>query len=234
MGSCTSCHNGNIATGKPGDHLATTLECDFCHIKNAWLPATFDHSDVINNCSSCHDGNTATGKDAQHILSTQTCEACHSPLTWSPVITTDHNNVLGSCTSCHDGNIATGPDNGHFITSLECDSCHSIQNWNFSNYVHSGSYPGEHRTQLDCIDCHTNNSEIIPWKFPYGPDCAGCHANDYEADEHKKTESPVTIFYTVSELRDCSGACHEYTDNSFTTIEKNLNSEHRVSDSEFD
>lgn len=164
-------------------------------------------------------------------MSTQTCEACHSPLTWSPVITTDHGNVLGSCTSCHNGNIATGTDNGHFITSLECDSCHNTQNWNSSNYVHSGSYPGEHRTQLECLDCHTNNNEIIPWKFPYGPDCAGCHANDYEADEHDKTGN---VFYNVSELRDCAGACHEYTDSSLSTIKKIRNSEHRVSDSEFD
>ena len=51
-------------------------------------------------------------------------------------------------------------------------------------------------------------------------------------DPHKKFENPDTK-YNVSELRDCSGACHIYTDSSLTTIEKTRNSEHRVSDSEF-
>ena len=49
----------------------------------------------------------------------------------------------------------------------------------------------------------------------YKPDCAGCHAGDYEQNEHKKVDSP-RIYYTVSELRNCAGACHEYTDSSMT------------------
>jgi hypothetical protein len=39
----------------------------------------------------------------------------------------------------------------------------------------------------------------------------------------------------VSELRDCNGACHMYTDSTLTEIKKNRpGPEHRVSDSDFD
>jgi hypothetical protein len=63
----------------------------------------------------------------------------------------------------------------------------------------------------------------------FKPDCGACHANDYKSGPHKKTENPDTK-YVVSELRDCSGACHIYTDSSMTTIKKNRpGPEHRVS-----
>ena len=167
-------------------------------------------------------------------MSSNTCDACHSTLTWAPAVKVDHNEVQGSCTSCHDGNIATGKNPGHFITTVECDSCHSPQSWLPSFYTHTGAYPGDHRQNLDCTDCHTSNNEVIPWQFPYQPDCAGCHANRYKQKEHKKTKSPTTIYYTVDELRDCAGSCHEYTDDTFTTIKKTRNGEHRVNDSSFD
>ncbi|NQZ11164.1 MAG: hypothetical protein HRT35_28765, partial [Algicola sp.] len=110
---------------------------------------------------------------------------------------------------------------------------HTTRSFNFNGYSHTGSYPGDHRENLECKDCHTTNSEVIPWRFPYAPSCAGCHANEYEADEHKKTKNP-RIYYTVSELSDCSGACHEYTDSTFTTIKKTRYGEHKVSDGDFD
>jgi hypothetical protein len=73
------------------------------------------------------------------------------------------------------------------------------------------------------------NSELGAWTSPaYKPDCAGCHAGDYKPDKHDKINSPQ-IQYTVSELRDCAGACHEYTDSTMTTIEKTRNNEHSVS-----
>jgi hypothetical protein len=100
-------------------------------------------------------------------------------------------------------------------TTQQCDACHSSTAW------------------LPATFDHTTNSEVIPWRFPYAPTCAGCHADEYEADEHTKTKNP-RIFYTVSELSDCSGACHEYTDSTFTTIKKARYGEHKVSDGDFD
>ena len=98
----------------------------------------------------------------------------------------------------------------------------------------SMGYPGDHRQNLACVDCHGGNSEVVTWSSPaYQPDCAGCHAGDYKTDPHKKHENP-DVKYTVSELRDCSGSCHIYTDSSLTVIKKIRNGEHRVSDGGFD
>jgi hypothetical protein len=93
------------------------------------------------------------------------------------------------------------------------------------------NYPGDHKSSVQCVDCHKNNNEVISWRYPgYQPDCAACHANKYKDGPHKKTKNPSTIYYTVSELRDCSGACHRYTDNTFTTIEKHKSNHHHSSD----
>jgi len=97
----------------------------------------------------------------------------------------------------------------------------------------SSNYPGDHNSSVTCRDCHGGNTEAATWtSATYRPDCAGCHANDYDAGEHRKTQSPSTN-YTVSELRDCSGPCHTYTDSSLTTIANRRDSEHRARDGDF-
>jgi hypothetical protein len=102
--------------------------------------------------------------------------------------------------------------------------------------MHSGLLyePLDHRDNLQCIDCHLTNADLINWRFAsYQPDCAGCHANDYKSGPHKKTESPDTK-YLVGELSDCSGACHVYTNPSLTTIKKDRpGPKHRISDGDF-
>jgi hypothetical protein len=66
------------------------------------------------------------------------------------------------------------------------------------------------------------------WPNPaYKPDCAACHANDFRRKEHLKTEKPSKVYYQVSELRDCSGACHLYKDNTFTVIKETKTGKHR-------
>jgi len=129
---------------------------------------------------------------------------------------------------------ATGKADNHFISSRQCDVCHTTQSWTSVRYDHvTSGYPGGH-SGLSCTGCHTGNSESSVWENPgYKPDCAGCHADDWESDEHKKTKNPRTIFYTISELRDCSSSCHEYTDNTFSTIKKTRNREHSPNGGDF-
>jgi hypothetical protein len=232
MESCVSCHNGRIAEGKPPRHIPSSNACDDCHTTRAWLPARFDHTGITAQCTSCHDGQTATGKPNNHVPTTEQCDVCHSTMGWLPA-SFDHSGVMGACGTCHNGTRATGKPRNHFVTSLECDTCHSTTAWTPISFMHaSAAYPGDHRGNLDCVGCHTTNAQAVQWQFPaYQPDCAGCHASDFEP-EHKKVDSP-TVFYTVAELRDCSGACHVYTDASFTTIKERRNGEHRVSDGEF-
>jgi hypothetical protein len=45
---------------------------------------------------------------------------------------------------------------------------------------------------------------------------------------HVKFERPVKIYYTVAELRDCTGACHAYADNTQRTIVTRSFGRHRV------
>ena len=234
LGTCTSCHNGFTATGLPPQHIATNDQCDACHNTISWNNARFDHSNVTGTCSSCHNGITAIGKNPGHVQTTAECDDCHSTSTWLGAAF-DHNSVTGLCLSCHNGSTATGKGSTHFVTTLDCDNCHTPTRWiPLTLFRHnSPDYPGDHRTATLCVDCHTTNNQTIAWPFTaYKPDCAGCHASDYKQDSHKKTESPETK-YTVSELRDCTGSCHLYTDSSLTTIKKSRSNEHRASGGEW-
>jgi len=231
-GACATCHNGATATGKPNGHVVTNSACDDCHSTRAWIPAGFDHSGVTSPCATCHNGATATGKPQGHIQSNDICDDCHTTRAWIPA-SFDHSGVTGSCSTCHNGTTAPGKPNGHFVTTQECNECHDTRAWTpVTTFHHStANYPGDHRSSVECLDCHKGNSEIISWQYgAYKPDCAGCHAGRYKEKAHKKTKNPTTIYYPVSELRDCSGACHRYTDNTFTVIEKHHSSHHHASD----
>ena len=127
-GTCLSCHNGSVATGKSPQHIRSSNECDSCHNTQSWLNAHFDHSGVTGTCFSCHDGITATGKSATHIQTSNTCDNCHNTRSWRDV-RVDHADVFGSCFSCHDGIIATGKTPTHKPSGNACDDCHSTSAW---------------------------------------------------------------------------------------------------------
>jgi hypothetical protein len=216
-------------TGKSSNHVLTTAQCDSCHNVNGWVPANMDHNLISGSCSTCHNGSTATGKTGNHIVTTAQCDSCHNTRSWTPA-NFDHGSITGTCSSCHNGSIATGKTSNHFVTTLDCSSCHTTSTWvSITAFRHSSAnYPGDHVSSVTCQSCHTSNSQTIPWPYSaYMPDCAGCHANDYRSGAHKKYENPDTS-YSVSELRDCSGSCHEYTDSSMTTIKETESGEHRT------
>ena len=155
-------------------------------------------------------------------------------LAWRPA-TFDHDSVVGSCSNCHNGSTAIGKPSNHFGTTLQCDSCHSTTSWTPTlTYQHtSGAYPGNHRGNPSCTACHTGNSQTVIWPYSaYQPDCAGCHANRFPNNVHLKVQNP-RVYYTVSELRNCAGSCHTYTDNSMTTISRSRSGHHSVSSSGF-
>ncbi|MCC7200910.1 MAG: cytochrome C, partial [Gammaproteobacteria bacterium] len=225
------------ATGKGNNHLPTGNTCESCHTTTAWTPARFDHAGVSpGTCSSCHNGVRATGKTLNHIVTTAECDVCHSTLAWTPA-RFSHTGITTGCNACHDGVRATGKDNGHMTTSRECVICHSTTAWTPLTFRHtSADYPGDHRGSLACLACHTTNTDQATWKSAaYKPACAGCHASSFKPSAHKKYTSPTTVFYTVAELKNCSGACHVYKDSTLTTITTRRNGpEHRVTDASFD
>jgi hypothetical protein len=230
-GSCSGCHDGITATGKTPTHINSTNTCDDCHNTIGWLPATVDHTSVNGTCYSCHDGITAPGKTPTHVLSSNNCDDCHTTTAWIPA-GFDHSSGTGSCSTCHNGTTAIGKPKNHFVTTLQCDECHSTSNWTSIDFDHSsGDYPGDHNSSVVCLSCHTSNSQNATWDYgAYKPDCAGCHANDYVEHKHKKYKIPSTVYYTLSELRDCSGTCHEYVDSSMTKIKDFEPGEHKASD----
>jgi hypothetical protein len=233
IGTCFSCHNGTLATGKNAGHIASDNSCDSCHTSTAWKPTNrVDHAHVTGTCSSCHNGLAAAGKPTTHLPTQSECGLCHSTLAWTPA-KVDHTNIA-NCKSCHNGSNATGPSTTHMtfpVNNFDCNQCHTTTAWTPNTFKHrvGDGYPGDHRVALTCRSCHTTNTDAATWRTPsYKPDCAGCHAAKFKSDPHTKYGSTK---YTVSELRNCSGACHIYTSSALTTIStRKSGPQHRVTD----
>jgi hypothetical protein len=236
LGTCFSCHNGTTARGKGTNHIPSANTCETCHVTTAWTPARFDHVGVTpGTCSSCHNGVRASGKSTTHLPTTAECDSCHTTLAWRPA-RFSHAGITSGCGGCHNGTTATGKDPGHMTTARECNVCHSTTAWTPLTHRHStANYPGDHRVALTCLSCHTSNADTIPWRTPaYANSCAGCHSGNYRSGPHTKYDTPKTL-YTVSELRNCSGACHVYTNSTLTTISRRRNGpQHTVSKNSFD
>jgi len=115
-GTCFTCHNGSIATGKPANHIQTTSSCDSCHRTIAWLPAAgFNHTGVVpGSCENCHrPGGPGRPAPSNHIPykvnllggASMGCDACHTSTTTFTAQTMNHNgspgNGAGWCKGCH-------------------------------------------------------------------------------------------------------------------------------------
>jgi hypothetical protein len=250
--TCVSCHAvgakpaaADVKASPP--HIATTTACINCHTTVNWTAQVVDHTQVTGACVTCHDGKVATGKlsiSGIHFNTTNACISCHATrdtrtkaaTAWIVTKTAfDHSQAIGTCISCHTAGakpVADVKSAGHFITTQPCEACHTTTNWTtLLNYSHASPAYVLHyfgTTAATCITCHKQNNEKITFTSPgLVPDCAACHSNKYVPDPHKKFGNTL---YTVSELRDCTGACHIYTDSSLTKIQTNraTNPKHRA------
>lgn len=183
LGSCRTCHNGLIATGKPSSHsngLRATESCDGCHRSAAWIPTSFGHARVVpGTCSNCHNsGDYPTGKPANHTSvakATRACDDCHRTSAWLPASFSHASVTPGLCSTCHNGSSATGKPTSH--TSLgkstyACDSCHTYVGWYPAAYNHSGA--------TACATCHNyttgmNSTPIKTNHIPTTSACESCH-----------------------------------------------------------
>jgi hypothetical protein len=163
-GSCISCHDGRIATGRPLQHPATSTRCDSCHTTNGWLPARFDHLAIApRSCASCHDGIRAMGKPRDHVPTVQSCDACHGTLAWQPV-RVDHSGLVTGCASCHNNVAATGLTVTHFRTQLDCSACHRYPDWSVITFRHASlSYAAGRPAGLGCSACHSTNTDQVSY-----------------------------------------------------------------------
>jgi len=206
--NCTSCHDGLFATGKTINHVPTSLDCSVCHNTNLplnFLGAVFDHTGIVDNCESCHNDSIAKGKDAK----TKTFTGG----TWVHDSSTANN-----CDTCHVSSGGATPKSiDHLNTNEQCDVCHTTDGWAPADFTHSpqGNYPGDHRVNPACTDCHTGsigagiNSDNYPGLVQYAPFCAGCHAKDFEPKgDHIGGENG-----TVELNKNCAtSGCHRVTD----------------------
>ena len=96
------------------------------------------------------------------------------------------------------------------MTTQECGACHDQNTWLPVRFSHSApAYPGDHGPQVDCTGCHRQNNQTVSFPSPaFKPDCAACHAGDFAPRKHEKVRNES--FYSVTELSDCTGACHIY------------------------
>ncbi len=84
-GQCQTCHNGQMARGRPAKHYGQRMSCDSCHRTSTWLPAQYDHPGVVaGQCAACHNGTDASGKPGPHFVTVRACDSCHRPLAWKP------------------------------------------------------------------------------------------------------------------------------------------------------
>ena len=242
--ACSTCHDGaGSATHKPAGHLNTSLECSSCHATGAWVPANFKHTIAnvgAHSCSDagCHSSLPRTIAPPSHggKITGLYCDDCHRVTTWHTVVYL-HAGVSSGCANCHNTSFDPQPTNKPFghTSATNCEACHgSRTSWassvsnGFSHAGRAGYFP--HAQTLTCMQCHKNlTGGLIP-NNGYKPNCAWCHASRFRAGSHVKTQSPNRVLYTVSDLQDCTGACHEYTTSTSGVIKTRKVGHHRSTD----
>jgi hypothetical protein len=188
-----------------------------------------NHASLISGCAACHNGAAAPGKKPNHIATTAPCETCHRSTRTFAGARVDHASLTGACATCHNGVMAEGRPRQHVMTTAPCETCHRTAFWTPATFRHTSPAFVNHGPAIDCASCHVGNSQMANWKFAaYRPNCAGCHADQYRPMPHVKFMRPVKVYYTVSELRDCTGNCHTYADSTMRTIVSRNFSRHRA------
>jgi len=221
-GSCQTCHNGSMASGKPASHIQTTASCDSCHRTTAWVPAAgFDHAGVVpGTCITCHGTGKATGKPATHVPTgaNQSCDDCHKTFSaWRPTAW-NHTQVVvaGQCATCHNGAFppADGRPSNHIpytavaaAATANCDTCHK---GSFSTWA-NGKLHGSITVTSGCVTCHTLSAGGS-YLGATGKPATATHASVTGSCEscHKSTTTwggARTDHSTFSAATNC-GSCH--------------------------
>jgi hypothetical protein len=204
--ACTSCHDGQTATGKPSVHLPTTRDCQACHTgrppaTTSFAGGTFDHTGpemVARRCMDCHNGTIALGKSQGHVATNSDCAACHSTTTFVGATGFDHTGVTSGCQSsgCHTANNPT-------VTDVTDDP-------NPLPHI-----PITNGTEVDCYNCHKNaggtfagaimNHAVVTFES-----CESCHDGNHDGANAAHIVTPKGPNHFVTGVAACS-SCHTST-----------------------
>ena len=218
---CSSCHNGNSATGKTPTHMPTTVNCINCHTTTTWRPSRWNHSQqpVANQCSTCHSGAfpPADGRPANHIpyqvlsgVVITNCDTCHKTgyVSWFPGKFHSNVSVTMQCATCHLSSmygVTSKPATAtHATVTGFCESCHrSTSTWLSVQYTHS---PANAVGTGTCDTCHNGMTALgkpvnhIP--VTTGPTkCDSCHRGQVTFT------APYVMNHTVVTTATCK-SCH--------------------------
>ena len=110
--SCSTCHNGLDAIGKPTTHLVTAAECDLCHRTTTWLSVSYTHG---------------TGNyPGDHSLGVS-CVSCH--LSSYDIANWRFVQYKPWCAGCHANSYSPAPHNNQTVEAVkDCGSagCHRV------------------------------------------------------------------------------------------------------------
>ncbi|MDT7517055.1 cytochrome c3 family protein [Rhodoferax mekongensis] len=188
--NCSTCHNGSAATGKPGVHIPTTVNCVSCHSTSAWRPTKWNHSQVpvAGQCSTCHSGAfpPADGWPANHIpyaslagVAINNCDTCHRAGfgSWNPGVFHTNVSVNSQCSTCHMSasyGLTARPATAIHSGQTLCESCHkSTSTWLGSKPDH-----GLFTSATNCSICHNGSAATgkSAQHIPTAVNCVSCHS----------------------------------------------------------
>ncbi len=145
--NCVSCHDGGTAIGMDAKtnpaHIATALDCHFCHTTATFLGGSWVHdASTTNNCDQCHvDGGAAkTFKPLGHLSTTFQCDACHTTNGWAPT-------SFSHTSPNYPGDHRIDPG---------CSGCHGNTVDNTLPYPHP-QYAPPQRNAVYCAACHAGD-----------------------------------------------------------------------------
>ena len=178
--ACVDCHQHDYERAKSPDHAASKLptNCDTCHDKSNWSPATWGHQTwpltgehVTTPCAGCH------GKVPNKLAKPpRDCAGCHLPAYQN----------------------AEKPDHVSGGYPTTCQTCHTAAGWapaemeNHTFPITSGTHKG-----VPCASCHVNPKFKV-----FTCMTSGCHPKGETDKDHSGEVSSY-----VYEAASCY-ACH--------------------------
>ncbi|MDH4061437.1 MAG: hypothetical protein OEU94_11555, partial [Aquincola sp.] len=209
-GSCASCHNNVVTTGKAASHIATAASCDQCHstISFATIRVPSNHIPVLASarCESCHvgiaTGSSFAGAQMDHTGYAGNCGQCHAPAVASTFYGVQIKSSL------------TAPP--HIPASDNCESCHTAPTMlipvtgaaSVGGTTFAGGRMSHAGITSNCVLCHgptvtagtfmgvtpKTNVGLSPPHLPSSDNCEFCHANAIPAQPIPATGTPGVTF----------------------------------------